>query len=445
MQKKALIENLIQYIKNIPFWSLKSYFWYLSIFTILINWGVYIFFKNIIDNQNDIFLNSYKSSLEKTLEYDINFIERLEAEKKQIFILQSIESKISEKRLEALMPIANSKFLYYEENIDSVYIDIQKLKEIIDEIIPSALKYQILFNAVIINPTQAQDSFNLINNYEIGKKLKINLSLNEQSFLLITSNNNLITMLIIDAIISIVFVTVIISIFYKRQKQFNNIIINQKHLLCIANKSIKDMQEGHLAKKEIDSYFVKKATEIYTKHELSEIENNNELKQIILKNIGIKDYIFPLLLKGISKSTIKVDNFFVNLEKSLISHMFKSKVLLNVATKHLNIKCDKEVFYQIIYSLTSNIMMFLENQSDEIKQVDIEVLENKITYIYKGYPLSRDNIIKLSNHMSPWTGDTFLLTGEKLFQSIDYHNMIYNFNSSGFKNKIELLFCEKKR
>jgi hypothetical protein len=81
LQKKALIENLIQYIKNIPFWSLKSYFWYLSIFTILINWGVYIFFKNIIDNQNDIFLNSYKSSLEKTLEYDINFIERLEAEK----------------------------------------------------------------------------------------------------------------------------------------------------------------------------------------------------------------------------------------------------------------------------------------------------------------------------------------------------------------------------
>lgn len=146
-----------------------------------------------------------------------------------------------------------------------------------------------------------------------------------------------------------------------------------------------------------------------------------------------------------SKSTIEVDNFFINLEKSLIFHIFKSKLLLNIATKYLNIECDKEVFYQVICSLTTNIMMFLENQSDEIKHIDIKVLENKITYIYKGYPLSRGNIIKLSSHMLPLYVDTFLLTGVKLFQSIDHYNMTYNFVSSGFKNKIELIFVVKQQ
>lgn len=149
------------------------------------------------------------------------------------------------------------------------------------------------------------------------------------------------------------------------------------------------------------------------------------------------------MLKGISKSTIEIDNFFANLEKSLVFNMLNSKVSFSIATKYLSIECDKEVLYQVIFSLTTNIMMFLENQSDKIKHIDIEVLENKITYIYTGYPMSRDNIIKLSNHMLPIYVDTFLLTGAKLFESIDYHNMSYNFVSLGFKNKIELLFCKE--
>jgi hypothetical protein len=395
-----------------------------------------------MDDQNDALQNSYKLSLEKIIEYDIHLIEKSDIEGKQIFILQDIGNQKVVNSLGELLPVANSKFLYHEKKFSFIFVDVQKLKEIIDEILPSTLKYQISYNTTIINNTQSL--FDLTNSYVIGKKLKINLKLDERSTAIKSNRDYLIKIVILDIIISFVFMLLIVAIFYRYKRQFNRIILKQKQLLYITKKRIKESQEDRLAKKEIDSHFVKKATEIYTKQELDAIENNNELKDKILKNIGTKDYIFPLILKGISRSTIELDDFFVNLEKSLSSHMFKSMLSINIATKYLNIECDKEVFYQVILSLTTNIMMFLENQSDEVKYINVEVLENKIIYTYIGYPLSRDNIIKLSSFMPTWSGDAFLLTGAKLFQSIDYHNMVYNSNSDGFKNKIELLFCAEK-
>lgn len=434
--KNTLVKIFIKHISKNSLWSTKPFFYYLAIFTVLLNCALFFHFQNIIQNQNDSLLDSYKVSLAKIIEYDIHLIDKSQ---KQIFILQDVGNRKAINNLTALTPIPNSKFLYHElKKNNSIFVDIQKIKEIIDEVLPSTLEYQLSFNTAIINNHHV--SFNSTNSYEIGDKLKIKLKQNENSPLMKNNREKLIQIIIIAIITSVIFNISIIALFYIRQVQFNRIILKQKKLLSTSENKVKSMQESKLAKNEIDSCFIKKTTEIYAKEELHEVENSNELKQKILKNIGNKDYMFPLMLKGLSKSTIEVDHFFLNLEKSLFSYMFKSRLVLNIDTKYLTIECDREVLYQIIFSITVNIMRFLENQSDVIKYVDIKISENKVIYTYTGYPMSRDNIIKLSSHMLPTHVDIFLLTGIKLFQSIDYHNMVYNFSSTGFKNKIELLF-----
>lgn len=208
-------------------------------------WNIF-FFKNLIDSQNHALLDSYKASLEKTIEYDIHLIDKSSLEQKQIFILQDIGNQ-SINILGALIPIANSRFLYHEKNANPIFVDIQKLKEIIDEILPSTLKYQISFNTTIINNTQSL--FDLTNSYEIGKKLKINLKLNEHSALIKDNKEYLIKIIILDIIMSLIFIVLIVALFYIWQQQFNRIILKQKRLLYITNNKIKAIHEGKLAKK----------------------------------------------------------------------------------------------------------------------------------------------------------------------------------------------------
>lgn len=421
----------------------KLYFLIVSFFILILilNCGVYKIFENYIKLQDFILLDSYKVSIERSIGSDIKIIDGVDTEKEQIFILQNIRNNNAKKSLINMSPIGSSKFLYYEKKESSIFIDLKKLQESLDEILPSFIEYSLLFKNISINDGSFQTELAEI--HTAGDRLNISLSLDKSSSLVKSNKEKILQIMQYSISISLIaFAVFLVSMLFQKEKYKKRIdeeIVN----LNKARKEIKKIQGAKESKNKIDSVFIKKATEIYTKQEMENIEDNNTLKDNILNKIGNKDYVFPLMLKGKKKSKIEVDDFFKNLEKSFGSSAFKSKIEIDISTNFLDIICEKEILYQIVYSIASNIMMFLEDQNDEVKRVKITLLRTRIIFNYNGYPLSKDNIIKLSKHVSLSYPDIFCLTGRKLFNSIDYHQLTYEISSKGFDNKIMLDFAAK--
>ena len=418
----------------------KTQFLYLILFVIAINCSIYFTFKKLNEKYDDILLESYLLSVSNLMGYDLDYIDRSSSMGKQILLLQNPEKKSYINDLETIISNESSNFLFKDKSTGRILIDLQPLKEVLNKMLPSYINHQIVLNNSIINFTKNNgDIKQKKKQYELGNKLKIILTLDSNSDYVKNNDEILIKVITLSLVITLILSTMIIRTFFRRNKRFYKIIKELKNTLSKKNQKIKDFADAKKAKNIINAFFFKKASEAYTKDELEEVINNNELKNRILKKIGEKDYIFPLILKGKSNITLQVDDFFYNLEKSLKYYMFKSKLNINIDVELLNIGCDREVFYQIVFSLTVNLLDILEDQSDKIRYLNIRVLKDKIVFVYEGYPLSRDNMIKLSSNKLFPDVDVFLLTGSKLFQSIDYHNIKYNIISAGFKNTIELL------
>lgn len=417
------------YVKNYKLLILIVSF-FILIFSF--NYSVFRNFENSIKLKNFTLLDSYKASIENSIGSDIKIIDEVDIEKEQILILQTLIERNSKKDFINIKPIGTSKFLYYNEKSRAIFIDIKKLKENLDEVLPSFIKYNLTFNNISISHKEFQEE--LVGDYTIGKKLNIALTLDKYSSLVKKDNEYLSTVVKYSMIISLIIVLVFItSIFF----QSNN--------LKKVKRNMKKMRIANEAKNQIDGIFIKKASEIYAKEELKNVGDNSKLKENILNNIGNKDYIFPLMLKGKKPIKIEIDKFFKNLEKSFNYSVLKSKVEVDISTKYLDIVCEKEILYQIVYSIVSSILMLLEDQNDEVKKLRIKLLETEIIFNYNGYPMSKNNMIKLSKHITPLYSDIFFLTGSKLFNSIEYHQLTYEISSSGFDNKITLSLNTQKK
>jgi len=406
----------------------------------VLNYEIYKFYTDSIKSQNSILLNSYKTSIERYVGSDLKIIDAVNTEREQIFILQSLKNNNAKKSLVNISSIGASKFLYYDKNDHSIFIDIKKLQESVEEILPSFINHHLFFNNVSINNQAFQGGE--IENYTIGKRLKIALSLDNNSFLTRQNQENIQQTIKHSIGISLIIAVVFIITLICQSRKYKKRITTELSNLNKKKKELEDIHSGRESKSQIDSIFIKKATENYTEQEIQNIEGNNKFKENIVNSIGNKDYVFPLVLKGKKKSKIEVDGFFKNLERNFNNSIFKSRIKIKLTAKYLDIICEKEILYQIVYSIVSNIMMFLEDQSDESKSISINLLEKKIIFSYNGYPMSQDNVIKLSKHINLSYSDIFCLTGKKLFSSIDYHQLTYEINSNGFDNEINLGFSE---
>ena len=399
-----------------------------------------IIVKKFIEEQNDILLLNYRNSVEKSIGHDIYLIDTSE---KQFFILQDVKTDNTKKNLHLIRPIGNSKFLYQQKKENYIFIDLKALQEYLDELLPDFIKYRITFNRTILNKIKLKNK--ILKNYEIGKALKIALTLEDESIYMLKNYEKIFNIRLYSIIISTGFFLIIVVIFLKQKSNYNKIILRQFINLKKVRNRILVIKNAQKAEKTINSMFVKKTTEIYVREELAKVENDNKLKKNILKTIGNKNYIFPIVLKGNEiKSRIKISEFFFNLEK--VFCLYQPKLNIKMFTEYLTIRREEEILYQIVFSLTANIMMFLENQSDEIKSINIKVFENKITFEYNGYPMYKETIIRISQYMKNHKySDIFLLTGIKLFDSIEYNKFIYSISTSGFNNIIQLDFYSETK
>lgn len=411
----------------------------LFLFMVILNIILYFSFKISFDRQNHLLLSSYHLSLKEVIGRDLLMIETLKLNGKNIVLLQNSKMDVI-KNLNNINPLQGSKILYYQKNSDYILIDIQKLQEIIDEIIPPYLEYTYFFNK---SDTSHNNEVN--KGYGVGGEFKINLTLKDQSVLIQKNREILYKAVLISIVISFLFFLVVCYIMLKWKERYKSLILDKTKAMWFIRRKFDSLVNANAHRKIIENIFINKISENYIEDELRASKYKDEvIKKQILKTSSNKNYLFPLVLKGSSRSTVGVQEFVSLIEKSTGSFMYESKIVIKNSLQYIDIEFDKEVLYQVVFSIIVNLMMFLEGQSDKIKKINIEILKNKITFDYEGYPLPREAMIQLSNKMPNLRGEIFLLTASKLFYSMDFHNMHYKCNSEGFKNKIELFLSKKE-
>ncbi len=354
---------------------------------------------------------------------------------KTFFILKKFTSQDSNQILNQSGLInfigSNNSFLYVNNFQDMLVFDLQNLKETISKILPTYLIYQIEINANDI-------ATNNINSYDYltGKHCKINninllikLGIRANSDYYLNNISKLYKCLYLNIATSFVIFSITLYIYLRRKQRFTYNIEQLEDNLFAANKLNNALILHKKSSRNLNTFFIQKATEEYIRQQL-ELGSNQKIK---MDKVAPSNYLFPICFTNHTQAEINTKELIGYLEDYFAEHFLDTAIKYEYKTDKLIVDCGQHVLYQIIFSLIYNLIHFMEDQSSLPKTLIVTFNEKNITISYDSFLLTEQMMIHLSNNMLLETIDPFLLSCNKIFQSLKEHGLNYK------------VFNEKKR
>ncbi len=264
------------------------------------------------------------------------------------------------------------------------------------------------------------------NHYKINNQVSIivKLGINPLSDYYFSNIKKLYKCLLVNVIAA--FVTCSVILYINLQVKHNITRIEQlDDNLFDTNNDTNKMNNALLlykeASKNLNTFFIKKATEEYIKQQLKyDPEQEIELDKIYPSN-----YLFPICFTKHAQAEIDTKALINYLKKYFAEYFLYTAIKYECNIDKLIVDCGQHVFYQIIFSLLYNLINFMKDQSKIPKSLCITFTTHKLTIFYDGFLLTEQIMVNLSNSMIVETIDPFLLNCSKIFQSLKEHGLNY--------------------
>ncbi|WP_341748651.1 hypothetical protein [Candidatus Tisiphia endosymbiont of Sialis lutaria] len=363
---------------------------------------------------------------------------------KTFFILKKFTSQDSNQILNQSGLVnfigSNNSFLYVNNFQDMLVFDLQNLKETIIKILPIYLIYQIEINANDIATNNIDN-----NDYLTKRHCKINninllikLGIRPNSDYYLNNVSKLYKCLYLNIAISFVICSIILYIYLQRKQRFTYNIEQLEDNLFAANKLNNALILHKKSSRNLNAFFIKKATEKYIRQQL-ELDSNQRIK---MDRVAPSNYLFPICFTNHTQAEINIKELINYLENYFAEHFLDIAIKYEYKTDKLIVDCGQHVLYQIIFSLMYNLIHFMEDQSSLPKTLIVTFNVNNIIISYDSFLLTEQMMINLSNSMLLEIIDPFLLSCNKIFQSLREHGLNYKIFS---KNKINIITITLRR
>ncbi|MEY4463717.1 MAG: hypothetical protein RLZZ81_688, partial [Pseudomonadota bacterium] len=352
----------------------------LCIFCIF-NSVVYSYLIYLQKKEDNLLLRGYLSGIESLLTQDLENAFNSALSNKKFFLLKDLEVIILPKP--AVNSITINSYAIKVQNQREEYIfDLHNLKENISKIFPTFITYTLsLNNHDIMGDGNQKTKYDLVQSKSLGLNniLTLQLKINRNSIFYVDKQYRLQKIILIFSVSSFL----IFSVFLYFYLRVSNHIIRQFKILNQEIYDEKKINTALLNNIKVDHYlkklFIRKLTEMYLKQELGETYEPN--------NISFKNQLFPIYLTDISPAKINIENLTKLLQDYFAPYFTKIGLRVTSNIKDIELNCSIEVFYQLIFSLVSNLVKFMDRQSNIPQILKIDFKQDKITIVNDCFPL----------------------------------------------------------
>lgn len=376
--------------------------------------------------------------------HDFDQLLNIEIDDQTFFLLKNlrIELNNSDKQfVDKLYNIRIKPFAIYVENLKHRFIiDSHQIREILDNIFPEFVDYQLVINGnnIANNSDSNKNAFIINREHKLQENiaLLLNLGIKKDSNFYIKGMNQL---LISSSIIAFS-TSFLILYFYLKRKADNEckLYILEENLTTI-DKERNALLNRDKIYNQLNKNFIKKATEIYIQQITGEKQGPENSV-----NISSKHYIFPMPLNDSSYSNVDIQNLVLMLKKYFSPYASNIALRVETLVNTISINCAPEVCYQLIFSLIYNLMELMEKQNEQQKLMKIEFSEKGIVVEYDSFPLDEARMIYLSDSIIEEHIDAFFLSCRKLLKSLIDHRFSYVIKShDNGQNSIIISYPEK--
>lgn len=428
---------------NFPsFLKLKKFVPYIVVTIIFFIYNVFIYFyleridktrdqlliKNIIQNINVFLVHD----LEDALDADIS---------DRRFLL--LNDYLEENKIELIAKLANTPIavenstIYIRNNHSIIVFPLQSMTKAISKIIPDYLLYTISINKEeIINYHSGVGAHKVTFKHNINEQISIEYQfwINTGSSYYLTYQSTLNKYLLANAIISFILCCSLMYLYTLISRNIAYKIAGLESALVKEGEIKEAFLLNRKASQKLTTYFVKKATEEFVRKKLKE----DHTQEVELEGIEPSNYLFPIRFTNPKTTEINITKLVQNLNKYFAEHIRHADIEYFFKKDFLVVDCDEHVFLQLIYSLLSNTLYFMDEQSERRKHLEVHFKKNKLMIIYESFKLNEQTMITVSNNHSADRIDPFILNCERIFESLKYHNLGYKVYDSDNKNIIEI-------
>ncbi len=374
---------------------------------------------NIIISYQEIITAGLINNLQKIFAgypisfFDINLIFNIKPLNSQRFDTEEVRIKPHS------IEIANANNL--------ITIDMVSLKEYFSNVLPSYIHSEInLGNVQLLNSDFIDNTYTNHTKHKLRKDLELGviLSIDKKSSFYLEINTKTARSIQNVMIISTLFWGVIMLAYYLSYKNVLGKISYLKGSILNAEIKVADYSQRLVVAANLNTAFIRKATEIYEKERGN--ENNN--------------YLFPLVLIDPTKSVFNLKDVKNDLNQyfSLVSN----NVLLNIniEQEQAHYQFSKEVLYQLLFSIIRDIILISRDQSEKRQIITVDFNKTEINFEFQAFPLSIQKLGKLSRILNENQPDMFLLDFDRILLSLDKHNLEYKLSNKGNKNIFQIIF-----
>jgi len=195
----------------------------------------------------------------------------------------------------------------------------------------------------------------------------------------------------------------------------------------------------HRAEQRLRRILIQKATEIYVHNTAPNISDKYK------HSPQLSNLLFPITFTDIAyDEEIDVDKLTNDLNDYLAYESTKVHIKINKEAERIKIPCSTPVFYQILFSLISNLLRLMPIPSstteDAHKNFIITLAEEKIIIDYETFPLNNESINTFLSKKGLDKIDAFFLDYKRILESFKNHNIEYHTSSNTKGNKFEISF-----
>lgn len=339
--------------------------------------------------------------------------------------------------------LVENSTLYIKNDQSILIFPLQSMTKAVTKLIPDYMCYTISINANDITQRSGIGSNPLIYKQNINEYISIEYQfwINTGSSYYLTNQASLNKYILTNILISCIFCSSLIYLYTLIRRNILSKMMQLKNDLAKEKKTNETYLMHRKASQKLTTYFVKKATEEFIRNNLKE-DYTHELD---IAGIEPSKYIFPLHFSNPKTTDINIPKLVENLEQYFAEHTRHADIKFFFKNDFLVADCNEHVFFQLIYSLLSNILYFMDEQSNRRKKLEVHFKRNKLMIIYESFKLNEKTMITISNNHSAGRIDTFILNCERIFNSLRFHNLAYKVYDENKKNIIEINYKKTKK
>lgn len=292
--------------------------------------------------------------------------------------------------------------------------DLQNTKKTLDKVINDFINYVIVVNNNIIFSNTLLKSQDLTRTFSINKNivLETQLQIDKNSQYYIINKRNLLQKVMLYLLVTSVVYSLIIYVLKYLMKQIKNAKIKYTNLL------------NHMGViSSLNNKFCVNANYLLEKNDMQ---------------------IFPITFQEQEKTEIDVVKITNDLNKFYNIYDERIKLVIKVKCPKIIVKVSEITFQQIVFSVSYNIIHFMNQMSEKKKEISVTFNKECICFEYDKFLPTEHYLVRASEDLFKEKYDPFILDFARIFTLLDKCEIKHDIENKGDKDVLKIHIHKNK-